>query len=58
MPQPGQSLDGSYRRVHDLIPSVSSYVERDRELREDIERVRELIRSGSLVAMVEDTPRD
>lgn len=41
------------KRVYDAVREVSSYVEGDRELRDDIERVVALIDSGSLVRAVE-----
>lgn len=41
------------RRVYEAVREVSPYVELDRELRDDIVRVVELVRSGALVAAVE-----
>ena len=42
------------RRVYDAVREVSTYVEGDRELRDDIERVVGLIDSGTLVKAVEE----
>jgi histidine ammonia-lyase len=39
--------------VYETVREVSPYVERDRELREDIARVVELVRSGAQIAAVE-----
>lgn len=41
------------RRVYEAVRSVSPYVEEDRELREDIQRVVGLIRSGELASLIE-----
>jgi len=46
-------LGAGTRRVYDAVRKVSAYVEGDRELREDIERVVGLIDSGALVKAVE-----
>ena len=53
-----EKLAPATRRVYDTIRNVSPYVERDRELREDIGRVVALIRSGALVAAVGRGMRD
>jgi histidine ammonia-lyase len=41
------------RAIYDAVRAVSPFVDRDRELRPDIEKVLELIRSGSLHDVVE-----
>jgi histidine ammonia-lyase/phenylalanine ammonia-lyase len=41
------------RRVYEAVREVSAYVERDRELRDDVERVVGLIENGELVRAVE-----
>lgn len=48
-------LASGTRRVYDVVREVSSYVEGDRELRDDIERVVGLIDSGALVKAVEES---
>ena len=42
------------RRIYEAVRKVSPYLERDRELRDDIEKTFELVRSGELAALVED----
>lgn len=50
---------GHTRPVYDLVRSVSPYMEKDRELEEDISAVLDLIRSGELAATVaEDLAAD
>ena len=46
------------RRVYDSVRDVSAYLEYDRELRDDIERVVALVRSGDLVERIEGDPED
>lgn len=50
-----ENLAPGTKRVYDTVREVSAYVEGDRELRDDIERVVELIDSGKLVSAVEET---
>lgn len=48
-----EKLAPGTRRVYDAVRKVSPYVELDRELREDIARVTELVRTGELVEVIE-----
>lgn len=48
-----ENLGPGTRKVYDAVRSVSAYVEEDRELREDIQKVVALIQSGALPEIIE-----